>query len=84
MYLGEANNGEKSTSNDSDYYYCRGDVGKVVNQPHAECLPLMCLALPVNSSHSCVSPLMVCFLIQRCCPSRGNFSEMVGVDAKMH
>lgn len=48
MYLGEVNNREKSTSNDDDYYYCRGDVGKVLNQPHAECFPFICLALPVN------------------------------------
>lgn len=47
MYLGEVNNREKSTSNDDDYY-CRGDVGKVLNQPHAECFPFICLALPVN------------------------------------
>lgn len=46
-YLGEGNNGEKGTSNDNDYYYCSEDVGKVVNQPHAGCFPLMCLALPV-------------------------------------
>lgn len=40
-YFGEGNNREKGTSNDNDYYYCSGDVGKVVNQPHAECFPLV-------------------------------------------
>lgn len=46
-YLGEGNNGEKGTSNDNDYYYCSEDVGKVVNQPHAECFP-SCVSLPVD------------------------------------
>lgn len=46
-YLGEGNNGGKGTSNDNDYYYCSGDVGKVVNQPHAESFPLVCLAPPI-------------------------------------
>ena len=46
-YFGEENNREKGTSNDNDYYYCGKDVVKVVNQPHAESFPLMCLAPPV-------------------------------------
>lgn len=46
-YLGEGNNREKGTSNDNDdYYYCSEDVGELVNQPHAECFPLVRLALP--------------------------------------
>lgn len=63
-YLGEGNNGEKGTSNDNDYYYCSGDVGKVVNQPHAESFPLMCLAPPVIASRRSMSSLMIHVLIQ--------------------
>lgn len=40
--------GEKSTSNDNSYYYCSRGVGEVVNPPHVECFPFICLALAVN------------------------------------
>lgn len=47
-YLEEGNNSGKGTSNDNDYcYYCGKDVGKVVNQPHAESFPSSRLASPV-------------------------------------
>lgn len=36
------------------YYYCRGDVGNVVNRPHAESFPSVCVALPVNTALQCV------------------------------
>lgn len=35
----------------ADYYYCgRGDVGNVVNRPHAESFPFVCVALAVNTA----------------------------------
>jgi len=48
-YFVEGNNRWRGTSNDNDYYYycCGEDVREVVNQPHAEGFPLMCLASSV-------------------------------------
>lgn len=74
-YLGEGNNREKGTSNDNDYYYCSEDVGKVVNQPHAECFSFICLAacnLPVEGALYGMSSLMTHFLIRICCPWKLN------------
>lgn len=78
--FGEVNNRERSASNDNDhYYYCRGDVGNVVNWPHAESFPLVCLALPVNTAlqHVLFDGL---FSPSKPVPMEVRFGETVGMN----